>query len=111
MSPMPLPCVRRFWILLAASALAVRGQTPPKATGQTPARPAGQTPGAAGGAKKPGASPGASVAAPQSKHYPILLIAAGTGTFWSARIGMESAERLERVSFPSITLEPGGSVA
>jgi uncharacterized membrane protein len=107
MSPMPLFCVRRFWIFVAASTLAVYGQTPPKPTGQTPARPAGQSPGAAGGAKKPGASSGVSVAAPQSKHYPILLIASGTEPFWSARIGMKGAERLERVSYPPITLEPG----
>src|SRR3989442_251133 len=96
MSPMPLLCVRRFWILLAASALAICGQTPPKATGQTPARPAGQTPGAAGGAKKPGASPGASVAAPQSKHYPILLIAAAHTHLVAALARAEWCERRRR---------------
>src|SRR4029077_16118998 len=104
MSPMPLLCVRRFWMLLAASTLAVCGQAPSNPTGQ---RPAGQTPGTPGGAKKPRASPGASMGAPQSKHYPILLIASGTEPFWSARIGVKGAERLERVSYPPIALEPG----
>src|SRR4029077_10109547 len=80
------------------------GQAPSNPTGQ---RPAGQTPGTPGGAKKPGASPGASMVAPQSKHYPILLIASGTEPFWSARIGRKGAERLERVSYPPITLAPG----
>jgi uncharacterized membrane protein len=45
--------------------------------------------------------------APQSKHYPILLIATGTEPFWSLRIGMKGAERLERVAYPPIALEPG----
>jgi len=46
-------------------------------------------------------------AAPQSKHYPILLIASGTEPFWSLRIGMKGAERLERVGYPPIPLDPG----
>ena len=45
--------------------------------------------------------------APQSKHYPILLIATGTEPFWSLRIGMKGAERLERAGYPPIPLEAG----
>lgn len=46
-------------------------------------------------------------AAPQSKHFPILLIASGTEPFWSARIGMKGPDRIERVGYPPIVLEPG----
>jgi len=46
-------------------------------------------------------------AAPQSKHYPILLIATGTEPFWTLRIGMKGAERLERAGYPPIPLDPG----
>ena len=76
------------------------------AHGQTPAKPPAQAPAAGAAQKKPASPP-----APQSKHYPILLIASGTEPFWSLRIGMKGAERLERVSYPPITLEPGEIVA
>jgi uncharacterized membrane protein len=76
------------------------------ALGQAPAKPSAQVPGTAGTQKKPASPP-----APQSKHYPILLIASGTEPFWNLRIGMKGAERLERVSYPPITLEPGEIVA
>jgi len=68
------------------------------APGQAPAKPpTGQSP-----QKKPAAAP----PAPQSKHYPILLIASGTEPVWSLRIGMKGAERLERAGYPPIALEP-----
>jgi hypothetical protein len=35
------------------------------------------------------------------------LIATGTEPFWSLRIGMKGAERLERVGYPPIPLDPG----
>jgi len=35
------------------------------------------------------------------------LIATGTEPFWSLRIGMKGAERLERAGYPPIPLEPG----
>jgi uncharacterized membrane protein len=98
MFPMPFSCVRRFWILTAISALAVHGQTPPKPATQAPAT---------SGAKKAPTSTSPTVNAPQSKHYPILLIASGTEPFWRVRIGMKGAERLERAGYPPITLEPG----
>lgn len=71
--------------------------------GQAPAKPAAQKPAAAGNAIKAPAVP----ASPQSKHFPILLIASGTNPVWSVRIGMKGAERLERAGYPPIVLEPG----
>jgi len=69
-----------------------------------------QAPGKPAGAPKPQSSqqkPPPSPPAPQSKHYPILLIATGTEPLWSLRIGMKGAERLERAGYPPIPLEPG----
>ncbi|HSC45866.1 MAG TPA: hypothetical protein VLC94_08545 [Candidatus Acidoferrum sp.] len=65
---------------------------------QTPAKPG--TP----AQKKPSQ---AAPAAPQSKHYPILLIASGTEPSWGLRIGIKGAERLERAGYPPIQLDPG----
>jgi uncharacterized membrane protein len=55
--------------------------------------------------KKPPFSP-AAPAAPQSKHYPILLLASGNNPAWSLRIGQKGPERLDRSGYPPITLEP-----
>src|ERR1700722_19788596 len=89
--------LRWVWMVLLASPIPVLGQTP--------AKPA---PSAAGGAKKPGVAQAAPApAAPQSKHFPILLVASGVEPQWSVRIGMKGAERLERAGYPPITLEPG----
>jgi uncharacterized membrane protein len=57
--------------------------------------------------KKPPSSPTAAAApaAPQSKHYPILLLASGNNPAWSLRIGQKGPERLERPGYPPITLE------
>ena len=78
------------------------------AMGQTPGTPAAQAPATGGAAKKPGVGQAAPApAAPQSKHFPILLIASGVEPNWSVRIGMKGAERLERAGYPPITLEPG----
>jgi uncharacterized membrane protein len=43
---------------------------------------------------------------PQSRHYPILLIAQGSEPSWSLRLGMKGPERLERAGYPPIPLEP-----
>jgi uncharacterized membrane protein len=58
--------------------------------------------------KKPPSSPTAAPApsAPQSKHYPILLLASGNNPAWSLRIGQKGPERLDRPGYPPITLEP-----
>jgi uncharacterized membrane protein len=92
----PKPLCSSLWFSLALLVGAV------PSFGQATNKPARQNP-ASGAAKKPAASP----PAPQSKHYPILLIASGNEPFWSVRIGMKGAERLERVGYPPITLEPG----
>jgi uncharacterized membrane protein len=82
-----------WWTLIALgmAAVAARPQTPAS-------KPAGQS-----AQKKPPAAP----PAPQSKHYPILLIASGNEPGWKLRIGMKGAERLERASYPPIPLDPG----
>src|SRR5713226_10410523 len=44
--------------------------------------------------------------APQSTHYPILLLAFGNNPDWSLRIGQKGPERLDRPGYPHIPLEP-----
>ena len=59
-------------------------------------------------AQKPPALPAQeAVPAPTSKHYPILIVAHGTEPSWSLRLGMKGPERLDRVSYPPVALEPG----
>jgi uncharacterized membrane protein len=92
--------LRWVWMVLLANPILVLGQTPAKPTGPAPT--------AGGGAKKPGVPQTAPApAAPQSKHFPILLVASGAEPQWSVRIGMKGAERLERAGYPPIALEPG----
>jgi uncharacterized membrane protein len=69
---------------------------------QAPSKPATAPKPQSSPQKTPPAPP-----APQSKHYPILLIASGTEPFWSLRIGMKGAERLERAGYPPIPMDPG----
>lgn len=56
-------------------------------------------------AKKPAPSP-AGPPAPQSTHYPILILAFGNDPNWSLRIGQKGPERLDRPGYPPIPLEP-----
>jgi uncharacterized membrane protein len=44
--------------------------------------------------------------APQSTHYPILLLASGESPNWSLRIGPKGPELLQRQGYPSIALDP-----
>jgi hypothetical protein len=44
--------------------------------------------------------------APQSTHFPILLLAVGSDQSWSLRIGQKGPERLDRNGYPPIPLEP-----
>jgi uncharacterized membrane protein len=62
--------------------------------------------------KKPPSAPPAAAApaAPQSKHFPILLLASGNNPGWSLRIGQKGPERLDRPGYPPITLEPADVV-
>ncbi|HEX4544872.1 MAG TPA: hypothetical protein VH110_00840 [Candidatus Acidoferrum sp.] len=53
-------------------------------------------------AKKPVTGP----PSPQSTHYPILLLAFGKDPDWSLRIGLKGPERLDRLGYPPIPLEP-----
>lgn len=76
-------------VLFAASLLLVG--LPALAPGQNPPP-----------AKKLPAGP----AAPQSTHYPILLLAFGNDPDWSLRIGQKGPERLDRPGYPPIPLEP-----
>jgi uncharacterized membrane protein len=52
----------------------------------------------------------AAPAAPQSTHYPILLLAfgpaAGNDPAWSIRIGQKGPERLDRPGYPPTVLDP-----
>lgn len=79
-------------ILLAASLLLVG--LPTSSLGQNPAT-----------TKKPAAIP-AGPPAPQSTHYPILILAFGNEPNWSLRIGQKGPERLDRPGYPPIPLEP-----
>ncbi len=65
---------------------------------QTSASPAASAP----QAKKPAVGP----AAPQSTHYPILLLVQGNDQTWSVRIGLRGPERFDRNNYPPIPLEP-----
>jgi uncharacterized membrane protein len=62
--------------------------------------------------KKPPSAPPAAAApaSPQSKHFPILLLASGNNPSWSLRIGQKGPERLDRPGYPPITLEPADVV-
>jgi uncharacterized membrane protein len=51
--------------------------------------------------KKPAPGP----PSPQSKHYPILLLAFGNAPNWSLRIGQKGPERFDREGYPPIPLE------
>ena len=52
----------------------------------------------------------AAPAAPQSTHFPILLLAVGADQSWSLRIGQKGPERLDRTNYPPIPLEPADVV-
>ena len=44
--------------------------------------------------------------APQSTHYPILLLGFGNQPNWTVRIGLKGPERFDREGYPPIPLEP-----
>jgi len=72
-------------------------------TGQYP----GQKPTVKAPAKTPPTAAQPAVGGPQqTKHYPILVIAHGSEPSWSLRLGMKGPERLDRVGYPPIVLEP-----
>jgi uncharacterized membrane protein len=69
-------------LLLAALPGLARGQNPPPAK------------------KLPAGPP-----APQSTHYPIMILAFGNDPNWSLRIGQKGPERMDRPGYPPIPLE------
>ena len=73
---------------------------------QQPPKPAAPPPAPSAPAKKPPVGP----AAPQSTHYPILLLVQGSDQSWSLRIGLRGPERLDRNGYPPIPLEPADVV-
>jgi uncharacterized membrane protein len=76
-----------YVVALGGAAASLRAQAPPQA-------------------KKAPAGP----AAPQSKHFPILLLAFGPASgddpAWSVRIGQKGPERLDRSGYPPVMLDP-----
>lgn len=88
----------RFPLIILACCAAI----PAVLKGQAPTQPAPKA--SPKTAAKPGEAP---VPSPVSKHYPILVIAHGNEPFWSLRLGMKGPERLDRVRYPAIVLEPG----
>ncbi len=82
------------FLILAAWNVVANAQAPaPK----TPAKPAKPSPTQAQD----------NIPSPVSRHYPILVLAHGNEPFWSLRLGMKGPERLDRVSYPPIVLDPG----
>jgi uncharacterized membrane protein/Tol biopolymer transport system component len=92
--------------LAAPTPTHAQSQTP-KPTPQSPPKsnPAQQQSPSPNGAT-PGVATSPAVQAPSSKHYPILLLATGTEPFWSLRLGMKGPERLDRLNYPPIVLDP-----
>lgn len=103
-------------ILCLATSCPSRGQQPPQTPQQTPgqqrpqAQPLTSLPPAQSSQSSPPTSeakkPAAGPAAPQSTHYPILLLVQGSDQSWSLRIGLRGPERLDRSGYPPIPLEP-----
>jgi uncharacterized membrane protein len=76
-----------------------------QAAGQTPAqKPVPTSP------AKPSQTQDA-IPSPVSRHYPILILAHGNEPGWSLRLGMKGPERLDRVNYPPIILDPGEIIA
>jgi uncharacterized membrane protein len=81
--------------LAAATFAFAAGSAPAQTTTQSSKKPAPNTP---AGVAVPNA--------PQSTHYPILLLAFGSSPSWDVRIGPKGPELLQRQGYPPIVLEP-----
>ncbi|MGC1482406.1 MAG: hypothetical protein WA789_01320 [Candidatus Acidiferrum sp.] len=88
-------------VLFSGSLCPSRAQQPPGPQQPAPL-PAVQSSSQATQAKKSPVGP----AAPQSTHFPILLLIEGKDNSWSLRIGQKGPERLDRIGYPPIPLEP-----
>jgi uncharacterized membrane protein len=98
-------------VLFSAYLCPTYGQQPPQAQAKPPAQqplPQAAAPPSSPPpqAKKSAVAP----AAPQSTHYPILLLVQGGDQSWSLRIGLRGPERLDRNGYPPIPLEPADVV-
>ena len=92
-------------VLCTASSRPSRAQQPPPSQQQAPLQqppPTQQAPQQPAQTKKPATGP----AAPQSTHYPILLLAQANDQSLNLRIGLRGPERLDRTGYPPIPLEP-----
>ena len=97
-------------VLLSAYLCCAQSQQPPAQQQPTPQpppkqqspQPASQQAAQSPQAKKPAVGP----PAPQSTHYPILLLVQGNDESWSVRIGLRGPERMDRTGYPPIPLEP-----
>ena len=58
-------------------------------------------------AQAPSPKPAVGPAAPQSTHYPVLLLLVGSDGSWNLRLGPKGPERLDRTNYPPIALEAG----
>jgi uncharacterized membrane protein len=85
----------RFSIALLFLSTSGAAQTPP-------AKPSSQKP----PANSPTSPAQEVIPSPVSRHYPILILAHGNEPFWSLRLGMKGPERLDRVGYPPIILDP-----
>lgn len=99
-----IPALQRLVCILAISPLAAFPQTQTQAPPQKPAAPKPPA------AQQP-APPQQPIPSPVSKHYPILIIAHGNEPFWSLRLGMKGPERLDRLNYPPIVLDPAETEA
>jgi uncharacterized membrane protein len=81
--------------LLTISPVAVFAQTQTPPQKPAPAKPPAQ--------QQPAQQ---TIPSPVSKHYPILIVAHGNEHFWSLRLGMKGPERLDRLNYPPIVLDP-----
>jgi len=81
--------------LLTASIASAQTPAPIPAQKTAPSSPAKTAPPA-----------NAPIPSPVSRHYPILIFAHGNEPIWSLRLGMKGPERLDRVGYPPIVLDP-----
>ena len=88
-------CLLSLLVLAPAYAAAQAPAPTQKPAAKAPVNPTAQ----------PQAAP--EIASPVSRHYPILIVAHGSDPGWSMRIGMKGPERLDRVGYPPIVLDPG----
>src|SRR5215831_3831089 len=87
--------IARFFCVCLVHAGLLAAQTPPQ-------KPAPKPP----GKSVPAPAATETVPSPVSRHYPILILAHGNEPFWALRLGMKGPERLDRVGYPPIILDP-----